>query len=810
MPNPLSGNESQLGTLLVNLAADTAQFEKQLRKAEKSATAQVKKVAAVAAKATATVSALAGGIAAVSIKKFAEFDQQMTKSIAIMANVSGQMRSEMEQTAISLSKTGVQSASELAESYFFLASAGLDAEQSIAALPAVMDFATAGAFDMATATDLLTDAQSALGMTSKDATKNLANMVKLSDTLVKANTLSNATVQQFSESLTNDAAVAARQFGAELSEVTAALAVYADQGIKGAEAGTMFGRAVRLLAGAARDNAEQFKAMNIEVVDAEGNYRDLVDILADMEKQLLPLAEAERAAALEQLGFATLAQKSILPLLGNADAMRAYREELEDMAGFTKRVASKQLQSLSNRWKILQNQFNAVAIDIGEQLAPAVIDLIDVVSELLDREDDWRALGSAIKAGIEIGTKALELFMEASDGAAKAMELIFLKEMQVQAKSERAGLKLKLFAEQVAGLTYGAGSRRSQIELLEKEIARLDITVQNADKALEDFWNQGQAKVGEGLAGAMSNMVGGVLGAAVGGAKGAGPGKKKSGSGAIDLDPVTITGMDPDFGSDFGNPFAPQEGILARYDEFSVAGQELSRVIEEVNTQLSTQKQELGGLQVGMMRFVNTTGTAIAGFFEKYGAHVAEFQNVNDILLSSMREAGMEGTATYKAAFAAQRAIQIAQAMVATQLAYTQMLTLPYPLNLVMAPTVAAMGSAAVGIMAGTTIASFDGGGMTPNSPRSGGVDGKGGMFAVLHPNERVTDMRRGGGEPTVIVNNYGNDEVSVTHDRDLQVIQVAVGQAITRVAQDIRTGSGPVSQAIENPAGFGLQRRGA
>jgi hypothetical protein len=79
----------------------------------------------------------------------------------------------------------------------------LDAEASIAALPRVAQFAQAGMFDMSRATDLLTDAQSALGLTIRDdAVKNMENMIKVSDVLVRANTLSNATVEQFSTSLT--------------------------------------------------------------------------------------------------------------------------------------------------------------------------------------------------------------------------------------------------------------------------------------------------------------------------------------------------------------------------------------------------------------------------------------------------------------------------------------------------------------------------------------------------------------------------------------------------------------------------------
>ena len=127
-----------------------------------------------------------GGFAAFSVKAFADFDNAMTKSTSIM-QVTEQQIIRMRKEAIRLSGQSVQSADQLAESYFFLASAGLNAEQAIAALPVVTEFATAGAFDMALATDLLTDAQTALGLSSKDTAQNMLNMQLLADNLVKAN-----------------------------------------------------------------------------------------------------------------------------------------------------------------------------------------------------------------------------------------------------------------------------------------------------------------------------------------------------------------------------------------------------------------------------------------------------------------------------------------------------------------------------------------------------------------------------------------------------------------------------------------------
>jgi TP901 family phage tail tape measure protein len=185
------------------------------------------------------------GLGILSIKTFADFDDAMTKSLAIMGNVSKVMREDMSDAARQVAKTTTFSAKEAAEAYFFLASAGLDAAQSLEAMPRVAAFAQAGNFELALATDLLTDAQSALGLTVDDTAQNMENMSRVSDVLIKANTMSNATAQQFSEALTNKAGPALRATNKSIEEGIAVLAVFADQGIKGAEAGTKLGIVLR-------------------------------------------------------------------------------------------------------------------------------------------------------------------------------------------------------------------------------------------------------------------------------------------------------------------------------------------------------------------------------------------------------------------------------------------------------------------------------------------------------------------------------------------------------------------------------------
>jgi len=308
-----------------------------------------------------------------AVLKFgADFQKAMTESLAIVDGVTPKVRKEMEKTARDVAKTTRASAKEAAESYFYLASAGLDAAASMKALPVVAKFAQAGNFDMALATDLLTDAQSALGKSFDDPIKNMEEMTKLGDILVKANTLANASVQQFSESLTNRAAAALKMVNKDTEEGVAILAVFADQGVKGAEAGTRLDIVLRDLQTRAIKNKEAFKKYNVEVFDSAGKMKHTADIVGDLEKALDGKSDAMKRSILMEMGFQDRSISSLLLLVGNSKALREYDGGLRNAAGTMDSVAKKQMKNLIDQLGLIKDKLIDVAIGLSEVLIPIV------------------------------------------------------------------------------------------------------------------------------------------------------------------------------------------------------------------------------------------------------------------------------------------------------------------------------------------------------------------------------------------------------------------------------------------------------
>lgn len=346
-----------IGSLTVNIVAKTGGLVRGLSRSR----SLVRGFAlATGLSATAVVAGVAKMVAS-----YERLNQSMNRSLAIMGDVSDTMRNKMTAAAIDISTTTQFAAHEVADAYFFLASAGLRAEQTLAALPIVARFAQAGNFDLATATSLAADAQSALGMKSEDTIEYLGQLTRVTDVLVKANVLANATTQQFSEALTNKAGAALKVLGKSMEEGVAVLAAFAEQGVKGAEAGTALTIVLRDLQTKAIDNKAAFAAAGVAVFDAAGKMQNLADIVHDAEILLAGLSDEQSKATLLMLGFSDKSIAYVQSLLGMSEAIRQYEKALYDAGGTSREVAEKSLTDLQKSVNSLRGSWERLSMAIG-------------------------------------------------------------------------------------------------------------------------------------------------------------------------------------------------------------------------------------------------------------------------------------------------------------------------------------------------------------------------------------------------------------------------------------------------------------
>ena len=344
----------------------------------------------------ATAGKLAGiavGVALVkglskATQEFIAFNDKMVQSLAIMDTTVEQQKA-MEAQALAVSRETRIGAEQSAEAFFFLASAGLNAEQSISALPQVAKFAQAGMFDMATATDLATDAQSALGLTVSGAQQNLENLTRVTDVLVKANTLANASVQQFSEALTNKAGSALKVTGKSIEEGVAVLSAFADRGVKGAEAGEKLNQLLRDIPRATAKNTSEFEKLGLQMFDNEGKLKNVADLVENLDSVLAPMSDELKASTLDQLGLNRGVADAVKILSGASDQIRDYESALSDSGGTTAEVADKQMGSLKAQIDLMNNAFSELGILIGDTIAPALSAVVGFITKIITKTNDF-------------------------------------------------------------------------------------------------------------------------------------------------------------------------------------------------------------------------------------------------------------------------------------------------------------------------------------------------------------------------------------------------------------------------------------
>jgi TP901 family phage tail tape measure protein len=400
---------ASIGDIVATLRMDNSNFSRGAKQSQSQARGlgaslgkmgTAAKVAGGAFLALKTAQLAARGVGAL-VNSAASLDTALQKSFAIQ-KLTTEQQHKMREASIAVAGDVSASTAQVAEGFYFLASAGLDAEQQIAALPQVAAFAQAGMFDMATATDLATDAQSALGLSVPDASQNLTNLTRVTDALVGAQTLANASVLELSEAMTNGAAASARDVGMEVEEVAAVLAAFADQGKKGAEAGTLFSIVMRDLQTKAINNKEAFAAAGVSVFDESEEMRSMSSIVGDLETRLAGLSDVQRKATLMALGFSDKSVGALQTLLGTSKKIADYESKIQSMGGVTQDVADNSLTAFDKSLNKLAKSWDRLKTRVGTPLIELLLPVIDsAVSALDGMTQSVMALFEA--AGVDVG-----------------------------------------------------------------------------------------------------------------------------------------------------------------------------------------------------------------------------------------------------------------------------------------------------------------------------------------------------------------------------------------------------------------------
>ena len=252
------------------------------------------------------------------------------------------------------------SAGQAASGLDFLAMAGFSASQAMAALPGVVDLATVANIDLERATDIASDSLGAFGLMTENATQLQKNFTRINDVMALTMSRTNTNMEDMFEAVKKGAPDFVKA-GQSLESFNALLGVMANSGKKGSEAGTALRNIMLRLADPTKEAKKAIKSIGIETSDASGNFRDIVDILADIEKGTKGMGEVQKTAALSTIFGARAVGSINILLTEGTKKIRGFREELENAGGSSQKMADIMRTSLGNRLKSL----SSAAVEFG-------------------------------------------------------------------------------------------------------------------------------------------------------------------------------------------------------------------------------------------------------------------------------------------------------------------------------------------------------------------------------------------------------------------------------------------------------------
>lgn len=292
-----------------------------------------------------------------------ELGQNFTSTMSEVSAISGATGEDFEKLeacAREYGATTVFSASNAAEALKYMSLAGWDADQSTSALGGVLNLAAASGMELGAASDMVTDYLSAFAMEAGDA-------AYFADLLSYAQSHSNTAAEALGEAYKNCAANL-NAAGQDVETVTSLLEGMANQGYKGSEAGTAMAAIMRDITNGMKDGAIKIGETSVAVMDAQGNFRDLTDILTEVEAATNGMGDAERAVALSSTFTADSTKGLNLILNEGMDNIAGYEEELRGASGSAEEMANIMNDNLSGDVAAMNSAFEELGLKIYDAL----------------------------------------------------------------------------------------------------------------------------------------------------------------------------------------------------------------------------------------------------------------------------------------------------------------------------------------------------------------------------------------------------------------------------------------------------------
>lgn len=324
------------------------------------------------------------GLGTAAVATTTKFESAMSKVSAI-SGATGDDLAALTDKAKEMGAKTKFSASESAEAFQYMAMAGWKTEDMLDGIDGIMNLAAADGLDLATTSDIVTDALTAFGLSASDS-------AHFADVLAKASSSANTNVSMLGESFKYVAPVAG-SLGYSAEDTAIALGLMANAGIKGSQSGTALRGALTRLIKPTDDAAALMEEYGLSLTNSDGSMKSLGEVMSMLRSNLGDLTEAEQAQIAATL-FGQEAMSGMLSIINASDKdFQNLTDQIYGADGAAKQMADTMLDNLSGQLILLKSSLEGAAIAFGELLLPlikkitsAIQGLVDWVNNLSDRQ----------------------------------------------------------------------------------------------------------------------------------------------------------------------------------------------------------------------------------------------------------------------------------------------------------------------------------------------------------------------------------------------------------------------------------------
>lgn len=333
-------------------------------------------ISGVGATMTKTLTLPLTGIATAATKVAMDFDGSMSKVQAVSGATADEME-RLREKAIEMGAKTKFSAKESADAFTYMAMAGWDAEQMMDGIAGIMSLAAADGLDLATTSDIVTDALTAFGLKASDS-------AHFADVLAQASSSANTNVSMLGESFKFVAPVAG-SLGMSVEDVSIALALMANSGIKGSQAGTALRSSLTNLVKPTEQMQSMMTQLGLEVTNSDGSMKSLREIIDALRGSFSKLSESEKANAAATL-FGKEAMSGMLAIINSSEEdYNKLADAIDNASGRADEMSDTMMDNLSGALTLLKSALESLMIKIGEALVPTIRELAEFITKLVEK-----------------------------------------------------------------------------------------------------------------------------------------------------------------------------------------------------------------------------------------------------------------------------------------------------------------------------------------------------------------------------------------------------------------------------------------